>query len=357
MFAVLLIAFLGTVGSGASAAHGALFFAVCLLLAALAAKRRAPVFAALLLVAIPADFFLVSRQLVWPQPSAMVQRENLPYVRKILDDQDKNREALERGGAQRLFVLDRINGVEHPPLDPATELNFTIAAVWNRLLFNTNAYWGIEAATGYFALQVDPFLLEKVPDPRWRRRIVNLMSVRYLLTLQPEGNSLNVNPEALPFASFARATEWLPSEEKILARIRDPRWNPAESVLLLGSGTSGAAAGGEVLRMDRRFDRIRIDARPRGEGIHWLLVNEHYQENWRATSGTGEAVPIVPANAWAMALRLPPAGPSGEVSLSLEYREPSYVWGLGAFVLWLGALGTAAWVARRARLQGSVRNT
>jgi hypothetical protein len=334
--------------AGASAVHGTLsFFAALAALWVPGFRYRSH--AVLAIVAL--DLFLVSRSLLWPQSAELVRLENLAYVKQVAENLAQEHEAVPAGAAGRVFVQEKLHGL---PMRPGVKpMDAESAGKWGMLLFNTNSYWGIESPSGYFALQIGQTLLDRFPEPKHFSRIIDLLSVRYLLHFAPEGNSVHVNSTALPFASVPASQKFVTSLTEAHEQILYPGWRYADSVILEAPpGTSGPG-GWKVAAVSKRFDRIdiRLTNERIGKG-GWLLVNEAFSTNWRAHSGEAGALPIIRANGWAMAVALPPARDGQDLSVDLRYVEPSLRWGLGAFAIWLIAAGfllTWPWRAHRKR--------
>ncbi len=341
LFSVLSLVFLLAGGSAVSFAHAAVFF--LLALGAFRAGARGVTWApAALPVLLLLDIFQPARALIWPQPAFLIARGNLPTVEKVLTDRDRN-QAVSAGGAQRLYVLDEVNGPPLVPGNPEEERNQEAASKWAHLLFNTSAYWGIENVRGYFALDVSPSLLDKIPDSQLRRRLLDVMSVRYLVDVTLQGDQVSASRSALPFASFPRHIEWLADESAVLRRIQDPGWDEQHSALLTGPAATQAPDIGApgVLHVEKRFDEMDFRLKMGTSGA-WLLVNEYFSENWAAQTSSGETMRIVPANGWAMALFVPPAKAGGEVDVRMNYFEPSYELGCRALLVWV--LAVVGWV-------------
>jgi hypothetical protein len=330
VFLALGLVFFGVFKSWESALHAVVAFTAAAAALALP-KHRAR---ALLLVA-AIDMLVVSRHVIWPQSSAFVQLQNLPFVSKVSDDLSRNAQAIRGGEPQRVFTMDLLRG--SPSSAHAKMYDLESAGKWSYLLYNTNAYWGIEAASGFFALQVGKTLLERMPETsNQMRRALDLMSVRYLLTLDRDGNQINVSRSAVPFASLPSTLKWVHDVPGAIHLLRDPHYSYQNSALLEGEAPAAEPGWGWRLKsVQKKFDHIAVDLEAAPDAGRWLLLSETFSPNWAARDRAGKALPVRLANAWAMGIGLPAAKPGELQTVLLDYAEPSFRVGLMGLLAWL----------------------
>jgi hypothetical protein len=337
VFLAVAFVFLCVFKSWDSALHSVVAF-----LAAATALALPKFRARALIVVVALDMLVVSRHLIWPQSSAFVQLNNLPLISKVSADLGRNSQAIQSGEAQRVFTLDLVGGSHSASNAKVADLES--AGKWSYLLYNTNSYWGLESPTGFFALQTGKTLLDRMPqDASQLRRALDLMSVRYLLTLARDGNQINVSRSAVPFASLPSTLKWVTDSHSALTLLRDPQYSYQNSALLEGAAPATETGWGWRLKhVQKNFDQIKVELEAAPTAGRWLVLSETFSPNWAVRDRDGKALPVRLANSWAMGIGLPAAKPGERQTVLLDYSEPSFRAGLLAFFAWL-VIALLAW--------------
>ena len=142
----------------------------------------------------------------------------------------------------------------------------------------------------------------------------------------PEGTLSVVEfSQALPRVRLYDHWEVHAADAAVLARLRDPRFDPQDSVLLAASPVPSEAPGSVIAGLPSEPDsakilawapkRIRIHTHSVGPRI--LLLNERWAPGWQATVDT-QPVPVLRANHLMRAV----AVPAGEHEVVFLYRPP-----------------------------------
>ena len=133
-----------------------------------------------------------------------------------------------------------------------------------------------------------------------------------------------------------------PDDEVALDMLRDPGFDPGQTVILAGGEALAAGAGGgEVEVIDYAPERIELRARLDAPG--YLVLADTYYPGWRARVD-GREVPIQRADVYFRALALD----EGEHDVTFEFRPVSVYAGLAA--------GLLAWLVWVALAVGAVRS-
>ena len=140
------------------------------------------------------------------------------------------------------------------------------------------------------------------------------------------------NPDPLPRAWLVPAAQILPDEDAVLAALKQPDFEPSETVVLMQ--TTSHSQGPEEstpLSMDAPVsilsyseNEILLAASANRPG--YLVLSEVWYPGWRATVN-GEAAPVLRAN---YTLRALPA-PAGDLTIRLWYAPDSWRRGLTLF--------------------------
>ncbi len=205
-------------------------------------------------------------------------------------------------------------------------------------------------------------------------RIYDLLNVLYVIvrdgTPLPEQYTLAYdapgplavyqNPDPLPRAWLVAAAQILPDEDAVLAALKQPDFEPSETVVLMQ--TTSHSTGPEEstpLSMDAPVsvlsyseNEILLAASANRPG--YLVLSEVWYPGWRATVN-GEAAPVLRANYTLRALPVPP----GDLEVRLWYAPASWHRGLALFgvgFLLLAGLGLWRLLASRERkVQGALK--
>jgi hypothetical protein len=271
---------------------------------------------------------------VWPSPNALTRAEDKPWIQEIARAKESDHAALEAGAAGRFASIMENRSQEIKFLKgDLNEFDTTIAVFWNMLLPNAAGMHGLEMAEGYFTfvsalhLKILRQVFTKQP-----RLMYKMMSVRYLLYLQPGGKpNVMLSANSMPFAFFPGTLEFFPTEDAILQRILSGDWNPSESLLLEEANTKPAVnPSGKVLRVAKRWDELEV--RYNAPVGAWLTLNETFDRQWRASDDRGVALPIVKADGHVMAVKI---ANGGEGVITFRFSEPYLAAGIWLFLAWL----------------------
>jgi hypothetical protein len=139
--------------------------------------------------------------------------------------------------------------------------------------------------------------------------------------------------EATPLVWLVPDVVWLESDAAIEEALRDPAWDPAQTVLLFGETPDGDKAarlsGTEVTVLENRPNRQRY--RVQTEEAAYLVISQTWYPGWSA-SLDGEPVPLYRANLAFQAVRIPPGG--GDLTLSYTITD----WETGAAITLVSVL-------------------
>jgi hypothetical protein len=144
------------------------------------------------------------------------------------------------------------------------------------------------------------------------------------------------NRAVLPRAFVVHQATVLAEDQQTLDLLRDPGFDPSQTVIL-DRGEELAAATGQsrvkMLSYDPECVRIEVALDRPG----YLVLTDTYTPNWKATLD-GESAPILRADLYFRAVPLP----SGEHEVTFRYRPSSvqlgFSLGLTAWALWLLAI-------------------
>ncbi|NLF58653.1 MAG: YfhO family protein, partial [Candidatus Hydrogenedens sp.] len=136
-----------------------------------------------------------------------------------------------------------------------------------------------------------------------------------------------------------------PPAEAAFERLKDPSFNPADTVILEWAPAGGAPAPfpeipGTVTVTDYGCNHVRLEADARAEAM--LVLADAYFPGWEARVN-GERAEVIPAYHCFRAVKVP-AGKSGVV---FEYRPKSLRFGLAVSAAALLLCG--AWALRELR--------
>jgi hypothetical protein len=158
----------------------------------------------------------------------------------------------------------------------------------------------------------------------------------------PEPIRLFRVPDPLP-RTFAVGTTRVADGAAALDALTDATFDPRRMVVL-DSGApreAGPAFAGQSRVVERRPDRVRLEARLGADG--YVVLLDGYDRGWAATVD-GRPAPVLRADYAFRAV----AVPGGLHQVELVYRPSRLVWGAALSALAL-ALGAALWAAARMR--------
>ncbi len=147
-----------------------------------------------------------------------------------------------------------------------------------------------------------------------------------------------------PWAAFAERVLPAADGQEAFRLLQSAAGTGSPEVILEGPPPQSLATG-RVLSVERKAERLRVEAQADGEGL--LVVNDTYWPGWTATVD-GQPVPIFRADILVRAVRWPP----GRHVLEMRY-EPREVrvgaWSSAAAALGVAVLVALGWTRRRAR--------
>lgn len=149
-------------------------------------------------------------------------------------------------------------------------------------------------------------------------------------------------------ATFVPGAEVIPQDKDQLARLKDPAWDPRQTVLLASAApaetTSTVAVTPPAPKVDlRAYTTHRIDAAVAAAPAGYLLINDAWDPDWSATVN-GRPAPVLRAD---FMLRAVPV-PAGDSKVVLTYNAHYRVGGMRmpcvAVNLFSDAVMLGAWV-------------
>ncbi|MGZ3719273.1 MAG: hypothetical protein ACXWR1_13090 [Bdellovibrionota bacterium] len=312
----------------------------------LSARRIIPLdwLAPLCACALSLESAIVAQRLVWPMPATIAQRGFSEIQSKVFTDREKNAGEFSRGGAFRLYTLGQAFIDESKPAEAAGRAQYgsmerEMRKAWAYLRYYTGSTFGLELSMRQNTLSPIRYIYRLEKASPWQlNRFLDLSATRYLV--MEEEKKVVVRPSALPYASLPSFVERTDGEPALVARLNDRSWDPHGSMLLEGAGTSGANPQCWFVQdVIRSWDRNSLQLTSTGFcGSSTLLVNEAFDQGWRASLSDGTSLVIERANGWAQGIRIPAAKRAGEsISLQLEYREKLFFPGCLLFLLGLAA--------------------
>ena len=159
---------------------------------------------------------------------------------------------------------------------------------------------------------------------------------------------IDENLDNLPQPFIVHRAQVIPGDEETVAAMRDPAFQPSETVILAEPPrlqSQPAAGSDRVEVVSYAPERIVADAELAGDG--YLVLMDTYYPGWEARVD-GRTVPILRANLIGRAVELP----AGRHRIELDYRPQSFH--LGAIVSLASLLAVAfalGWALLRRRRQ------
>lgn len=167
------------------------------------------------------------------------------------------------------------------------------------------------------------------------------------LTLSTEGRyrlvhsgdvKIYENLDVLPRALVVHRAEIVADDEQLLARMRDPAFDPRQLVLLSAGEALDASGRGEAILT--RYEPEEISITVTSDVPGYLVVFDTFYPGWEAVVD-GQPAPLLRAD---LTFRAVPV-PSGRYQVELRYRPAMLRLGLGisaaAWVVWAGLLVAA----------------
>jgi hypothetical protein len=160
-------------------------------------------------------------------------------------------------------------------------------------------------------------------------------------------------------ATFVPGAEIIPDDEAQLARLKDPAWNPRQTVLLAAptptadpENTGTAAAKTDL----RAYGTRRIEVEVQSAAPGYVLINDAWDPDWSATVNDKPA-PILRADFLLRAVPVPAGDSAVKLAYSAHYRVgglrlPCVAVNLFSDAVMLGAWVVAGVALRRRRSSG-----
>ena len=136
------------------------------------------------------------------------------------------------------------------------------------------------------------------------------------------------NLSVLPRAFIVHQTQIVKTDEQAIAVMKDPQFNPAQTIVRLPQGDehAGLVVSGQPSKQDNaaiisyRPERVEIAAHLNSAG--WLMLTDVYYPGWQA-SVDAQPVDILPVNVLFRAVFVP----AGEHRVIFEFKPRSFEWG------------------------------
>ena len=232
---------------------------------------------------------------------------------------------------------------------------------WGVSIFEQNGAWqvGLNSVFGYNALEIgaNQAFTGSIPDPR--STAYDILSARYVVAQVPLDDytsgerplTLIANQGAawvyerarvLPLARLVSEVEVIGDEAAAIARIHQPDFDPAATVILAATPPCAvdAGAGGTAVITDRRdgYWQIATDS----PGASLLVLSETDYPGWHVLVD-GRPAQSLTAYTTVRAVCVP----AGAHTVAWSFVPLVYAWGGLLTLMGLGLVGTAVWQARR----------
>lgn len=232
---------------------------------------------------------------------------------------------------------------------------------WGVSIFEQNGAWqvGLNSVFGYNALEIgaNQAFTGSIPDPR--STAYDILSARYVVAQVPLDDytsgerplTLIANQGAawvyerarvLPLARLVSEVEVIGDEAAAIARIHQPDFDPAATVILAATPPCAvdAGAGGTAVITERRdgYWQIATDS----PGASLLVLSETDYPGWRVLVD-GRPAQSLTAYTTVRAVCVP----AGAHTVAWSFVPLVYAWGGLLTLMGLGLVGTAVWQARR----------
>jgi hypothetical protein len=144
-------------------------------------------------------------------------------------------------------------------------------------------------------------------------------------------------------ATLAPRAEFFPADEALLKRLKDPAWNPRESVLINGKAGAAPAASQLKLKTPKRettlnlpgvapaacqlelktYTPMEIEIKAQSANGGYVLINDQYDPDWQARVN-GHDAPLLRADYILRAVQVP----AGDSTITMHYVAHYHVAGL-----------------------------
>jgi hypothetical protein len=176
---------------------------------------------------------------------------------------------------------------------------------------------------GYNPLRLGRQLIDR------NEQILDILNVKYFIQSSPRTQQIGfaLNEDRLPRAWFAASHIIIPDEQRILSTLKDPDFDPRQTVVLESRPPAGppdasaGAAQATVTIDDYSLNEITMTVTSDRPG--YVVLSEIYYPNWRARVNDKDA-PLYRAD---YALRAIPV-PAGRSRIQCSYRSPAFRRGL-----------------------------
>ncbi|NDJ79262.1 MAG: YfhO family protein [Chloroflexi bacterium] len=145
---------------------------------------------------------------------------------------------------------------------------------------------------------------------------------------------------------------WFADDDAIQDALRDPAWDPAQTVLLVGispaSSNTVPFTSGSVTLLESSPDEMRY--RVTADGAAFLVISNTWYPGWEVTIN-GQDAEVFRANLAFQAVQMPP----GESTITLRYKPSHWRWAIvasGTGALLALALIVAGWWLPTRRVSG-----
>jgi hypothetical protein len=148
-------------------------------------------------------------------------------------------------------------------------------------------------------------------------------------------------------ATLVPGAEVFPTDEALLERLKDTKWNPIGSVLLKsGAGTPPASSGSAAPTDDvglRAYTSKLIQIEVRSAHGGYVLVNDQYDPDWQAQVN-GKPVPLLRADYILRAVQVPPGNSTVTMNYVPHFRVGPLTLPADGMTLFSDGVMVSAWL-------------
>jgi hypothetical protein len=154
-------------------------------------------------------------------------------------------------------------------------------------------------------------------------------------------------------ATFVPGQEIIPKDEDQLARLKDPAWDPRQTVLLGDAGPDEKAGAPKTIAPSvdlRRYTSQKIEATVQASQPGYVLINDAWDPDWSATVN-GKPAPVLRADFMLRAVPVPAGASQVVLTYNARYRVGGMRLPCVAVNLFSDAVMLGAWVVAGVALQ------
>lgn len=299
------------------------------------------------------------RNLVF-QPKSLAEKAAYPLTVLIDEDVGKRASEIAAGAPDRFISLQPAKDQwwdQALTLSGFDPLDYGELTNWEGLIGNTGTYFSLADANGHHSLRLQgPTRIFSALWESHQTLATNLLGARYVLSrpANVEQPNLKINESALPNFFVAQKVEYSASLEQLIEAMKDMASAKAAAHL---EGSSRETkfqplALSKTKKTSREFE-LKIEAKD-GVGGEVIVWNEAHYPAWRVYFD-GTEIPMLRANGWAMAARLPEAA-SGPHVIAFRFDETKIRLGQTLSFIWIAAYLAVLILRRGGRRPRTQRN-